>query len=247
MLWPTCDVFGGLDGRADSGGVERGDGSEAGVEEKLRGLGVGGFVGSLLRRRGKRRVYVADEDAVTEIVAGGFAEFCGLSVGFGSGADDVKAGDAAVEPEAGYVGKIGGGNFGVEVEQDADVVAAGLVDEVVEIVEGAVGGVDGLRVGCVGLDGGEEEAVGTEGLDVVEMLGDAVETAAVGGAEVDGIDLIDDGMFPPNVGADAGAGPAGACEDLSLGRERIAGVTKTQARERVRSSAKVGMVIALVN
>ena len=74
-------------------------------------------------------------------------------MGFGGGADDVEAGDAAVEPEAGDVGEIGGGDVGVEVEQDADVVAAGFVDEVVEIVEGAVGGVDGLGVGGVGLDG----------------------------------------------------------------------------------------------
>ena len=134
-----CDVFGGLDSRADGGWIERGDRTEAGVEEKLRDVGIRCFVGALLRRGAEGRVDVADEDAGSEVVGGGFAEFGGLSVSFGSGADDVKAGDAAVEPETGYVGKIGGGNFGVEVEQDANVVAAGLVDEVVKIVEGAVG------------------------------------------------------------------------------------------------------------
>ena len=143
--------------------VEWGDGAEAGVEEKLGGLGVGGLVGSLLRGGRQGGVDVADEDALAEVGGGGLAKFGGLGVSFGRGADDVEAGDAAVEPEAGYVGQVGGGDRGVEVEQDADVVAAGFVDEVVEIVEGAVGGVDGLGVGGVGLDSGEEDGVGAEG------------------------------------------------------------------------------------
>ena len=63
---------------------------------------------------------------------------------------------------------------------------------------------------------GEEERVDAEGLDVVEVLGDAVEAAAAGGAEVDGIYLVDDGVLPPDVRVDAGAGPAGACEDLGV-------------------------------
>ena len=109
-------------------------------------------------------------------------------MGFGCGADDVEAGDAAVEPETGDVGEVGGGNLRIEVEQDADVVAAGFVDEIVEIVEGAVGGVDGLGVGGVGLDGGEEDGVGAEGLDVVEALGDAVEAA--GAVSVGGLKLM---------------------------------------------------------
>lgn len=229
------DVFRGLDGRADSSGVEWGDGSETGVEEKLRGLSVGGFVSSLLRRGRKRRVYVADEDALTEIAAHGFTKCCGLGVGFRSDAADVEACDAAIEPEASYVGKISGRDVGVEVEHDADVVAAGFVNEVVEIVEGTVGGVDGLSVGCVGLDGGEKEGVGTEGLDIVEALGDAVETAAASGAEVDGIYLIDDGVFPPNVGVDAGADPAGACKGLRKGRrDEDAGEKKREVSARNR-------------
>jgi hypothetical protein len=71
-------------------------------------------------------------------------------------------------------------------------------------------------VGSVWLYGREQEGVDAEGLDVVEMLGDAVETAAASGTEVDGVDLVDDGMLPPDVGADAGAGPAGTCEDLGF-------------------------------
>src|SRR5260370_1262324 len=71
---------------------------------------------------------------------------CGGGVGFWGGCGvggvgGVEAGDAAVEPEVGGGGEVGGG---FQVEEDSDVVAAGLVDEVVEIVEGAEGGVDGL-------------------------------------------------------------------------------------------------------
>ena len=98
-------------------------------------------------------------------------------------------------------------------------MAAGLVDEIVEIVERAVGGVDGLGVGGVGLDGGEEEGVGAEGVDVVEALGYAVEAAGcwvfVGGrVEVEGVHLVDDGVLPPDVGVHAGADPTGAGEGL---------------------------------
>ena len=46
-------------------------------------------------------------DALAEVGAGGFAEFGGLCVGFRGCADDVKAGDAAVEPETRDVGEIG--------------------------------------------------------------------------------------------------------------------------------------------
>jgi len=42
------NVFGGLDCRPDSGRVEGSDGAEAGVEEKLWGIGVRDFVSSLL-------------------------------------------------------------------------------------------------------------------------------------------------------------------------------------------------------
>ena len=124
-------------------------------------------------------------------------------------------------------------------------MAAGFVDEVVEIVEGAVGRVDGLGVGGVGLDGGEEEGVDTEGVDVVEMLGDAVEAAAAGGAEVDGIDLIDDGVLPPDICVDAGASPAGAGEDLSDGgRDERTG--EIEGEEPARSQCDHASVIEML-
>ena len=126
--------------------------------------------------RRKRGVNIADEDTLAEVGAGGLAKPRSLSVGFGGGADDVEAGDAAVEPEAGDVGEVGGGDVRVEVEKDADVAAAGFVDEVVEIVEGAIGGVEGLGVGRVRLEGGKEDGVGAEGVNVVEMLRDAMES-----------------------------------------------------------------------
>ena len=198
-----CDVLCGLDCGADGGWVEWRDCTEARVEKKLRGLRVGGFVGSLLRRWTKCWVNVADEDALAEIRAGGFAKFCGLGVSFGSGADDVEARDAAVEPEASDVGQIGGGDVRVEVEKDANVAAAGFVNKVVEIVEGAIGWVKGLGVGGVWLESSKEEGVSAEGVDVVQMLSDAVEAAASGGVEVNGIDLVNDGVFPPHVGIDA--------------------------------------------
>jgi len=144
------------------------------------------------------------------------AEFGGLGVSFRRSAADVEASDAAVEPEAGDVGHVGDGDLRVKVEQDANVVAAGFVDEVVEIVEGAVGGVDGLSVGGVGLDGGEEEDIGAEGLDIFEALGDAVETAAAGGVKVEGVHFVDDSLLPPDVGVDAVADPSGTGEGLGF-------------------------------
>jgi hypothetical protein len=152
-------------------------------------------------------VDIADEDALTEVAGGGFANLGCLCVGLGRDAGDVEAGDAAIEPEAGYVWSVSRGDFGVKIEEDADVVAAGLVDEVVEIVEGAVGWIDFLGVGSVRLDGGKEDRVGAEGLDVVEMLGDAVEAAACCGVdwgiEVEGVYLVDDGVLPPEFSAHA--------------------------------------------
>ena len=216
------DVLEGVDGGPDGGGDEFVRSAGTGIEGELRGLRVRCFPGSLSGVGGEGGIDIADEDALAEIAAGGFAKLCGLGVGGVAGTGDVEAGDATVEPEAGYVGEVGGGDLGVEVEEDAEVAAAGLVDEVVEIVEGAEGGVDGLGVGGVGLDGGEEDGVDTEGLDVVEALGDAVERAAAGGAEVSGVYLVDDGVLPPKVDVHAGADPAGAGEGLR-GGERSEG------------------------
>jgi hypothetical protein len=72
------DALGGLDGGANGGGVEGGDGAEACVEEKLRDLGVGGLVVSVLRRvrsGGEGGIDVADEGALAEVGVGGFAKF----------------------------------------------------------------------------------------------------------------------------------------------------------------------------
>jgi hypothetical protein len=82
-----------------------------------------------------------------------------------------------------------------------------------------------LGVGGVGLDGGEEEGVGAEGVDVVETLGYAVEAAAggvfVGGrVEIERIHLVDDGVLPPDVGVHAGADPARASEGLGWSARR---------------------------
>lgn len=85
-------------------------------------------------------VDVGDDDALADVGVGDFTEEGGLG-----GVGDVEAGDAAVEPEAGGGGEVGVG-FGLEIDEDADAVAAGLVDEVVEIVKSAEGGVDGLGV-----------------------------------------------------------------------------------------------------
>ena len=122
----------------------------------------------------------------------------------------MESGYASVEPEAGCCGEVGG--VGVQFEEDSDVVAAGLVDEVVEIVEGSEGGVDGLGVGGVWLEGGQEKGVGSEGVDVVEALGQTlyvVEAARVG--------LVDDGVPPPRAGAHTGADPAGTGQGLGEG------------------------------
>jgi hypothetical protein len=177
-------------------------------------LGVGSPVGSLAKIGGKRGIDIGDYDALAEVVAGGFVKDGGLGVRGVGCTDDVEASDAAVEPEAGDVGHVGDGDLRVKVEQDANVVAAGFVDEVVEIVQGAVCGVDGLGVRGAGLDGSEEERVDTKGTEVIETLSHSVEAAAAGGAKVGRIDVVDDGVLPPEVGAHSRADPAGTSESL---------------------------------
>jgi hypothetical protein len=119
--------------------------------------------------------------------------------------------------------------MGVEVEKNPDLVAARVVDEVVEIIEGSEGGIYGLCVGGVGLNGSKEDGVDAEGLNVVEALGDAVEATTAGGAEVDRVHLVDDGVLPPNVSAHAGADPAGAGEGLGWSRrDKDAGEEKRE-------------------
>src|ERR1700722_4068587 len=125
----------------------------------------------------------------------------------------MQAGDAAVEPEAGDRGEVGDARD--EIEQDTDVAATGLVDEIVEVVNRSQSGVDRLGVSGVGLDGGEEERVDSQGVEIVEALGEAVEGAAFGGTKVGGVYVVDDNVFPPRVGTHAGASPAGTGEGLS--------------------------------
>jgi hypothetical protein len=64
---------------------------------------------------------------------------------------------------------------------------------------------------------GEEDGVRAERVDVVEAMNDAVKRTVSRGTEVDGIDFVDDGALPPDVGGYAGANPAGTCEGLSCG------------------------------
>ena len=206
--------------RADAAEANRGL-IEA-VFEELRDLRPAGFsymAFALEDGVGFLHVAVAesDENPLPQVAGGGFAKFGDLGVGLGGGSDHVEPGDAAIEPEAGDVREIGGGDFRVEVEQDADVAAASFVDEVVEIVESPVDGVEGLGVGRVGLERGEKESVNTEGVNVVETLGDTVESAAAARTEVNGVYFVDDGTFPPDVCGDAGAGPAGTGKDLGFG------------------------------
>ncbi len=71
-------------------------------------------------------------------------------------------------------------------------------------------GGDRLGVSGVGLDGSEEDGVGAEGVDVVEVLRDAVDGAVGGGVEHRRIYFVDDGVLPPEIGGDAGADPTWA-------------------------------------
>jgi hypothetical protein len=124
----------------------------------------------------------------------------------------VQARYAAVEPEASDGAEISSPRC--EVKQDADVVAAGLVDEIIKVFEGAKSGIDRLGLGRIGLEGGEEECVDAKGMEVVEAFGEAVKGTTFRGTEVGGIYVVDDGVLPPGVGAHAGAGPARTGESL---------------------------------
>jgi hypothetical protein len=68
-------------------------------------------------------------------------------------------------------------------------------------------------------EGGEEDGVDAEGVDVVEALGDAFEVAGavgVGVAEGARVDLVEDGVLEPGLRGEAGADPAGAGEGLGV-------------------------------
>jgi len=97
------------------------------------------------------------------------------------------------------------------------MAAAGFSKKIIEIVQGAEVWGDLLCVGGVGLERGEENGVGAEGVNVVEALGDAVDAAAADGVEVGGVHLVNDGALPPEIGRYAGAHPAGSGEGLGSG------------------------------
>ena len=104
------------------------------------------------------------------------------------------------------------------------------MDEVVQIVQSTESGVDGLGVRGAGLDGSEEERVDAERAEVVEALGYSVEATAAGGAEVGGIDVVDDGVLPPEVSGHSGADPAGTSESLCR-RGRVKGAGEQDGEE----------------
>ncbi len=146
---------------------------------------------------------------------------------------------AVVEPLGVFVdpGVVGGALEG-EVEGDLQAQACGLGDEVVEVLEGAQGGVDGVVAALGGADGpGDADVVGSGGEGVVAAL-------AVGGADgVDGREVDDveahrgDRGQPAGGGAEGAVGPVGGA--LGTGEELVPGAVQGafalhQQRQRVR-------------
>ncbi len=98
-----------------------------------------------------------------------------------------------------------------QVGEQADSPAVALLDQVVEVLERAVDGVDRRVVADVvaavragrGVDGREPHGVDAEPLEVVEARGDPGQVAdavAVGILERPGVDLVDDRGAPPGRG-----------------------------------------------
>ena len=113
-----------------------------------------------------------------------------------------------------------GGVVGDEVEDDSEVAGVGLMEEFVEIGEGAEDGVDGGVVGDVvaevghgrGVEGADPEGVDAEGDEVVEAGGDAGEIADAVGVcvlKTAGVDLVDDSGLPPLGGGEFAVGHRG--------------------------------------
>jgi hypothetical protein len=163
-------------------------------------------------------VGVSDKDSLAQIGGVRGAKGCGLGTGSLAGARDVKASDAAVEPEASDVGQVGGRDSGIEIEQDAEVATAGFSEEIIEVVESAKAWGDLLRVSGIGLQRSKENSIGAERVNVVEARGDAVDAASARGVEVGGVHFVDDGALPPEIGSDAGAHPAWPSEGLGSSR-----------------------------
>jgi hypothetical protein len=95
-----------------------------------------------------------------------------------------------------------------ELDHDLDVAGMGLVEELLEVVEGAVLGVDGGVVCDVvavvaerrGEEGEEPEAGDSEFLEVVELGDEALKVAdavGVGVGEGANVDLVDNRVFVP--------------------------------------------------
>ena len=158
----------------------------------------------------------------------------------GSGGGKVQAGDAAVEPEAGDESQVVGAARG-QIEKDANVVAARLMDQIVEIFEGSEGGINCLGLGRVGLDGSEEDGIDAQGVEVVEALGDAAKGTAVGGAEVGGVNVVDDGVLPPGVRIHARSGPARTSKGLC----RYEGGEGAGEEEGEKSAGSLGHTVVL--
>ena len=208
-----------------------GGGAAGGLASGGRGDGSCGWVG----------VEVGEDDALADGTVGGSAQ--GLHDGLGvlraggGWGDEAEAGDSAAEPEAGGWGEIGGGGGGGEGDEDTDAAAAGLMDELVEVVEGGSWRERG------GQRGSEyDECVNAEGVQGIEAGGDGFEVGALlepelfGGASAgwvggSGGDLIEDGLTPPGVVVQAGA-----CQP---GRARVcAAAGRARARRRAARSGR---------
>ena len=105
-------------------------------------------------------------------------------------------------------GMLVGGVVDDELDDDLHVAAMGFGEEVLEVVEGAVAGVDVDVVGDVvavvaegrGEEGEEPEAGDAEILEVVEAgdeAGEVADAVAVGVLEGADVQLVDDGVFVP--------------------------------------------------
>ncbi len=114
--------------------------------------------------------------------------------------------------------RVAAGTSGLRSSRNAEVAAAGLVDQVVKIVERAIRRRDRRRLAGIQRNMGKEKRIDAERLDVVEVLCNAMQSAAARRVEVGRIDLVDDGVLPPGIGIDAGTLPSGARKGLGADR-----------------------------
>ena len=204
----------GVEGVTETAGATVG-GSAVGLARGGRGDGSGGCAG----------VEVGEDDALADGAAGDLAQglhddLGELRAGSGRG-DEVETGDSAGEPEARNCRKIGGDGGGGEGGEDTDSAAAGLMDQLVEVVEG------GIRLERGGQRGhGDDERIDAEGAQGIETGGDEFVAGGllgrVGGdfagwAGRSFGDLIEDGATPPGVGVLAEVCHAGTGEGLGGG------------------------------